>query len=124
MRIAVSATAPSLDAAVDPRFGRCAYFIIVDTETTKYEVMPNPSQSAAHGAGIQSAQMLANKDVKVVLTGNVGPNAYSSLSAAGIQIITGATGTVRETIERYKIGELSEAESPTVRGHSGLNRGL
>ncbi|MBS7615017.1 NifB/NifX family molybdenum-iron cluster-binding protein [Candidatus Bathyarchaeota archaeon] len=90
----------------------------------KFEVVPNISQSAPHGAGIQSAQMLANKDVKVVLTGNVGPNAYSSMSAAGIQIITGAAGTVRETIERYKRGELGEARSPTVRGHSGLNKGL
>jgi len=123
LKVAVSATEPILDAAVDPRFGRCAYFVIVDTETMQYEAIPNTSQSAPHGAGIQSAQIIANKGAKVVLTGNVGPNAYQSLTAAGIQIVTGATGTVRETIMRYKKGDLKETSSPTVGGHFGAGGG-
>ena len=92
----------------------------------QYETVPNTSQAAPHGAGIQSAQIILNKGAKVVLTGNVGPNAYQSLSAAGIQIITGATGTVRETITRYKKGDLRETSSPTVGGHfgSGGGRGM
>jgi predicted Fe-Mo cluster-binding NifX family protein len=123
LKVAVSAAEPSLDGAVDPRFGRCTYFVIVDTETMQYEVVPNTSQSAPHGAGIQSAQIIASKGVKVVLTGNVGPNAYQSLSAAGIQIVTGATGTVRKTITKYKKGDLSEASSPTARGNFGSSSG-
>jgi predicted Fe-Mo cluster-binding NifX family protein len=123
LKVAVSATEPSLDATVDPRFGRCPYFVIVDTETMQYEAVPNTSQAAPHGAGIQSAQIISNKGAKVVLTGNVGPNAYQSLTAAGIQIVTGATGTVRETITRYKKGDLRETSSPTVGGHFGIGRG-
>ena len=123
MRVAVSATDANLDATVDPRFGRCAYFVIVDTESMQYEAVPNTSQSAPHGAGIQSAQIIANKGAKVVLTGNVGPNAYQALSAAGIQIITGDFRTVREVVEKYKRGELRETGAPTVGGHFGRGRG-
>ena len=71
MKVAVSSNGPSLDAAVDPRFGRCNYFVIVDTETMQFESLQNVSQYAAHGAGIQSAQTIAGKGVKAVLTGNV-----------------------------------------------------
>jgi len=123
LKVAVSATEPSLDATIDPRFGRCPYFVIVDTETMQYEAVPNTSQSAPHGAGIQSAQIIANKGTKIVLTGNVGPNAYQALSAAGIQIITGAFGTVREVVEKYKRGELRETGAPTVGGHFGMGMG-
>jgi len=119
----VTAAAGSLDAQVDSRFGRCPYFVIVDSETMQFEAVPNTSQSAPHGAGIQSAQIIADKGVKAVLTGNVGPNAYQSLSAAGIQIVTGATGTVRKAITRYKKGDLKETNSPTVIGHFGTGGG-
>ena len=124
MKVAVSANEPTLDSTVDPRFGRCHYFVIVDTETMQYEAIPNTSQSAPHGAGIQAAQTIANKGVKVVLTGNVGPNAYRALSAAGIQIVTGTNGTIRETITRYNKGDMRETSSPTVSGHFGAGKGL
>ncbi|NHV96746.1 MAG: dinitrogenase iron-molybdenum cofactor biosynthesis protein [Thaumarchaeota archaeon] len=123
MRICVSATADSLDAPVDPRFGRCPYFIIVDSETMQFEAVPNPASSAMGGAGIQAAQIIANKGVKVVITGSVGPNAFQALSAAGIKIVTGAAGTVREVVEKYKRGELKETNAPTVGGHFGMGMG-
>jgi predicted Fe-Mo cluster-binding NifX family protein len=123
MRICVSASANSLDASVDPRFGRCPYFIIVDSETMQFEVVPNPALGAIGGAGIQAAQIIASKGAKVVITGNVGPNAFQALSAAGIKIITGAYGTVREVVEKYGRGELKETNSPTVGGHFGMGMG-
>ncbi|RLI37260.1 dinitrogenase iron-molybdenum cofactor biosynthesis protein [Candidatus Bathyarchaeota archaeon] len=123
MKVAVSATGPSLDAQVDPRFGRCAYFVIVDTETMQFESIQNTSQYSFSGAGIQAAQLVASKGVKAVLTGNVGPNAYQALSAAGIQIVTGAYGTVREAVMRYKRGELGGATSPTAPMHYGMGGG-
>ena len=86
-KIAVSSTGDNLDAQVDPRFGRCAYFIFVDTDTLKYEAVQNPNVSAASGAGIQTAQLVANKEVEAVLTGNVGPNAFQTLQAAGIALL-------------------------------------
>ena len=123
MKICVSAVANSLDAQLDPRFGRCPYFVIVDSESMQFEAIPNMASGAMGGAGIQAAQIIANKGVKVVITGNVGPNAFQALSAAGIKIVTGAFGTIREVVEKYKKGELSETNAPTVGGHFGMGRG-
>lgn len=124
MRIAVSAASGSLDAQVDPRFGRCRYFVIVDTETMGFEGLPNMSMSAPSGAGIQAAQTLANRSVQTVLTGNVGPNAFQALSAAGINIVTGVFGTVRDAVERFKSGQLRATTAPTARMGFGMGRGL
>jgi len=120
MKIAVSSVGNSLETQVDRRFGRCPYFLVVDSETMEVEVVPNMAAGAMGGAGIQAAQMIANKGVKVLITGNVGPNAFQTLSAAGIEIVTGVSGTVKEVVERYKKGELSKTGAPTVRGHFGM----
>lgn len=89
----------------------------------KFEAVPNMAAGAMSGAGIQAAQTVANRGVKVLITGNVGPNAFQALSAAGIKIVTGAFGTVKEVIEKYKRGELKETNMPTVRGHFGMGMG-
>jgi len=119
MKICVSATGSNLDAQIDPRFGRCLYLIVVDSETMQFEAIPNMAAGATGGAGIQAAQTIVDKGAKVVITGNVGPNAFGSLSAAGMEIITGASGTIREVIEKFKKGELQRTGAPTVGGHSG-----
>jgi len=119
MKLAVSASGSGLNAPVDARFGRCQYFIIVDTETMKFEALENPSMTASHGAGIQTAQMIANKGVTVVLTGNCGPNAFQTLSAAGIQVIVGASGKVKEAVEKYKKGGLQATTQASVPPHFG-----
>ena len=123
MKICVTATSNSLDAPIDPRFGRCPYFVIVDSETMQFEAIPNMASGATGGAGIQAAQTIANKGAEVLITGNVGPNAFQALSAAGVKIVTGASGTVREAIEKYKRAELSETGAPTVKGHFGMGAG-
>ncbi len=120
MKICVTSTANNLDAQIDPRFGRCSYFIIVDSETLQFEAVSNMAAGASGGAGIQAAQTVANKGVKLLITGNVGPKAFQALSAAGIEVATGAFGTVREAVEKYKRGELSKAGAPTVGGHFGM----
>jgi predicted Fe-Mo cluster-binding NifX family protein len=123
VKICVSARGNNLEAQLDPRFGRCEYFVIVDSETMQFEVLPNMAAVATGGAGIQAAQTIANRGVKVVITGNVGPNAFGALSAAGIEIITGAPGTVREVVEKFRRGELQRTGGPTVGGHFGMDRG-
>jgi predicted Fe-Mo cluster-binding NifX family protein len=123
MKMCVSATANSLDAQVDPRFGRCSYFVIVDSETLQYEAIPNVASGAMSGAGIQAAQTMVSKGAKVLITENVGPNAFQALAASGIRIVTGASGTVREVVEKYKKGELKETGAPTVGGHFGMGMG-
>jgi predicted Fe-Mo cluster-binding NifX family protein len=120
MKICVTATANSLDAQIDPRFGRCSYLLIVDSETMQFEAIPNAAAGASGGAGIQAAQTIANKDVKLLITGNVGPNAFGALSAAGIEIVTGAFGTVREAVEKFKRGEFAKTGAPTVDSHFGM----
>jgi predicted Fe-Mo cluster-binding NifX family protein len=123
MKICISAAADTLDAQIDPRFGRCPYFVIVDSENMQFDAISNMASGATGGAGIQAAQTIASKSVKVLITGNVGPNAFQSLSAAGIKIVTGASGTIREAIEKYKRGELRETDAPTVGGHFGMGGG-
>ena len=111
---------PGLDADVDPRFGRCQYFVIIDPQTMEFESLENSSAMAAGGAGISTAQMIANKGVQVVLTGNCGPNAYQTLSAAGVQVITGAVGSVRGAVEAYKTGKLQPSTQANVVSHFGM----
>jgi predicted Fe-Mo cluster-binding NifX family protein len=120
MKICVTATASTLDAQIDPRFGRCSYLIIVDSETMQFEAISNMAAGATGGAGIQTAQTIANKGVKLLITGNVGPNAFGALSAAGIEIVTGASGTVREVVEKFKRGEFKKTREPTVDSHFGM----
>jgi predicted Fe-Mo cluster-binding NifX family protein len=123
MKIAVSATVPGLDAEVDPRFGRCQYFVIVDPQSMEFEAVDNSNAMAAGGAGISTAQMIASKGVEAVLTGNCGPNAYQTLSAAGIQVITGVSGKIRDAVEAYKVGGLQPNTQPNVGSHHGMGRG-
>ena len=122
MKIAVSATGPGLDYEVDPRFGRCAYFVIVDPETMEFEALDNSSAMAAGGAGISAGQTIAGKGVQAVLTGNCGPNAHQVLSAAGIQIITGVSGKVMDTVQSYKSGQLQASAGPNVADHFGMGK--
>jgi len=127
MKIAVSAAGGSLDSPVDPRFGRCQYFIIVDTETMSFEAVQNMSADSMSGAGIQAAQDMAGRGVGAVITGNIGPNAYQVLSSAGIRILIGASGTVREAVEMFKRGQLQDATIPGSPGFgpgSGRGRGF
>ena len=123
LKVCLSSTANNLDAQLDPRFGRCAYLLIVDTETFQFEAIPNMAAGATGGAGIQAAQTIANKGAKAVLTGNVGPNAFKALSAAGIEIMTDASGSIREVLEKFKSGKLRKTVAPTVMGHSSAQQG-
>lgn len=120
MKICVTSEGDSLNSKVDPRFGRCKYFIIADSDTLELEVIKNPNIESTGGAGIQSAQLVASKNAKVVLTGNIGPNAFQTLQAAGIDIFTGASGMVKDAIEKYKRGEFKAVSGPSVSSHSGM----
>jgi len=116
MKIAVTATGPSLDGPVDPRFGRCPYFVIVEMDDLAFEAVENPNVTLGGGAGIQSAQLMNEKGVRLVLTGNCGPNARQTFAAAGIEVIVGCFGRVRDVVEQFKVGRLSAADEPSVDG--------
>lgn len=119
MKIAISATGTNLDAEMDPRFGRCQYFIIIDPETMQFEAVPNESAMASGGAGISAAQMIASKGVEAVLTGNCGPNATEVLASANIKIITGVSGKVKDAVQGYKAGALQPGAPPDTGGGPG-----
>ena len=120
MKVCISATSDNLEAQLDPRFGRCTYFVIVDTENMQFETILNTGANASGGAGIQAAQTIANKGVKKVITGSVGPNAFGALSAANIEILTAPSGTVKEVIEKFKKGDLQKTGAPNNAGHAGM----
>jgi predicted Fe-Mo cluster-binding NifX family protein len=120
MKVAISALGNDLNAQIDSRFGRCQYFLIVDTDTMEFKAISNANIAASGGAGIGTAQAIAKEGAQVVITGNVGPNAFQTLGAAGIKMITGVSGTVRDAVEKFKRGELGSVSSPTVEGHHGM----
>ena len=118
MKIAVTSKGPTLDDEVDPRFGRAQVFLVVDTETGEFEAVDNKQNlEAAQGAGIQAGRIVAEHGAGVVITGHCGPNAFRTLSAAGVKVVIGADGTVKDAVEKFKSGELKPAEDADVEGH-------
>ncbi len=106
MKVAVSSTGKELGSTVDPRFGRAAYLVIVETDTMSiHEVVDNSQAlSMAHGAGISAAARIAEAGAQAVLSGIVGPKAAAVCEKAGISMVNGASGTVQEAVEKF-IGE-------------------
>jgi len=119
MKVCVTSTGEGLDSAIDPRFGRCQYFVMIDTESMEFKSIQNPNVGALGGAGISSAELVSKEGAQVVITGAVGPNANRALSSFGIKIYTGASGTVKEAVQDYKEGKLKEIKGPSVPGHFG-----
>jgi len=119
MKVAVTAVEENLEGQVDPRFGRAKYIIVVDTDTDDFKVHNNSvNLNAAQGAGIQTGRNIANLGgVEAVITGNVGPNAYKTLTVAGIKVFLSDKQSVAEAIESFKGGKLKEADNANVEGH-------
>ena len=112
-----------LTAQVDPRFGRCQHFIIIDPDTMEFESITNSGASSGGGAGIAAAQQIVGVGVQAVLTGNCGPNAFDVLEAAGIKVMTGVAGTVQDAVEGYKSGKYQAISQANVGAHSGMGQG-
>lgn len=118
MKIAITSGGETLDSKVDPRFGRAAKFILLDTETGTFQAVDNTQNlNAAQGAGIQAAATVSRLGAEVVVTGHCGPKAFRTLQAAGIKVAAGAQGTVAEAVEAFKAGRLKSADSADVEGH-------
>ncbi|WP_406659906.1 NifB/NifX family molybdenum-iron cluster-binding protein [Methanolobus sp. ZRKC3] len=119
MKICVTATSEGLNAPVDPHFGRCQYFVIVDSDTMEFESIANTSSSASGGAGIKAAQQILNKNIGALITGSVGPNAFPILSSENIEVYGFATGSVSEAVSSYNDGMLESIGSANSPGKSG-----
>jgi predicted Fe-Mo cluster-binding NifX family protein len=118
MKIAVTSSGKDLSSAVDPRFGRCEYFIIVDPDSMEFQVVENSQNlNLPQGAGIQAGKTIAETGAGVLITGNCGPKAFTVLKQAGVNVITGAGGTVEQAIEQFKNGKLQKTTQANVEGH-------
>jgi len=118
MKIAVTSTGRKLDSPIDPRFGRAAYFVIVDPQSMAFEAIENTQNlNLPQGAGIQAGKTIIEHKVDVLISGHCGPKAHKVLQAGGVIIMTGARGSVADAVGQYKNGELAVAEQADVEGH-------
>ncbi len=128
MKIAISSIGDKLGSQISPVFGRCQYFIIADVnkKIKSHKSIQNQAVNQFGGAGITSAQAVGNEKVKAVISGAVGPRAFSVLQQLGIEIYNGETGTVKENIEKFIKGDLKKLSAPGPMGiakGSGMGRG-
>ena len=116
MKIAISSTGQDLDSEVDPHFGRCPYFLVVDPETEEFQLLANEGATMYEGAGIKAAQGVDREGVDAVITGSLGPNATHVLTFdfPGIKVYVGAEGTVRKALQQYRDGKLVKAKPATM----------
>jgi len=120
MKVAITAQGKGSDveSEVDPRFGRAQWIIVVDTETDDVKTHDNAvNLNAVSGAGVQTASNVADFGAEAVITGNVGPKAFRTLSAAGIRVFLVENCTVKESVKKLKKGELSEVDRANVESH-------
>ena len=113
MKVAITAGEPKFEAELEPRFGRCAYFLIVDTETQDWKPMQNPAAEAMGGAGPQAAQFLADQEVEAVISGEFGPNAYTALEAGGIRMFRAQVEPIDTLVEKLLTDQLEPVSGPT-----------
>jgi len=123
MRIVVSSQGNNLEAPTSPVFGRCPTYIFGDTGSLEFEALPNPAASQGGGAGIQAAQFVVERGAQAVLTGNLGPNAFEVLKAAGIPSDLVPEGTVRQAVEAFKAGRVQPMMSANTTAHAGMGSG-
>lgn len=118
MKVIVTSQGRELNSLVDLRFGRAKYFVVVDTETGDFSVADNSQNlNAAQGAGIQAGRNVVDLGAEAVITGHVGPKAFTTLQAGSVTIYTGASGTVADAIEQFKAGALKQSSAADVEEH-------
>jgi len=123
MKICISSTGPNISDKVDPRFGRCQYFLIFDTETKKSEAISNQGVQQGSGAGVSAAQLVADKDIEAIITGNIGPNAFTVLGQSGVKIYAGVFDlSCEEALEKFQNNDLTEVSEATGPGQHGAGQ--
>lgn len=122
MKVCLSSAGITLDSNVDPRFGRCAFFIIYDTSSDTFECYENESRNTMGGAGIQAAQKALENKIDAVISGSIGPNAFRVFQSSQIKIYAGVSGSIRSAIAQLKNNELNQAAAPNVQSHYGMGR--
>lgn len=123
MKLAITVDTPVINSPLERRFGRCAYFLVIETENRAWESLPNPAVAASGGAGPQAAQFLADQGVEVVLSGDFGPKAFTALDSAGIQMYSAQEGGAEALLDDFLSGNLEHVtESTGGQRHGGHRR--
>lgn len=118
MKVVITAESDQLSGPVDRRFGRARWLLLVDTETGDFSAHSNDQNlNAAQGAGIQTGQNVAELGCEAVITGNVGPNAFRTLEAAGIKAYLAEGKTAQAALDMFKDGKLKQSDQANVEGH-------
>ncbi len=118
MKIIFTTSGATLDAALDPSFGRARNFLLYDLECEAFDIISNQQNlNAAQGAGIQAAQTIAKAGAQALITGHCGPKAFRVLAAAGVKVYNTDTPTIAEALARYRTGQLTEAAEANVESH-------
>ena len=121
MKVCITSQGSELEDGIDPRFGRAQWLLFIDTETMALETIQPISTDALGGAGVKTAKLVIDSGAKAVLTGNCGPNAFSTLTAGGVDVYTGLNGTVKSVLKDYKAGKLQISQKPNAQTHTGQN---
>lgn len=132
MKLCITSTGKEIGAKVDTAFGRAPYFLLIDTDTNAVEAVENTAATQGQGAGIAAAQLLSDRGVDEVLTGNVGQNTFNAFRSSGIQLLVGASSqdTIEEALAKFNHGEYNESTTPVEAppcgpgGGRGLGRGM
>lgn len=120
MKIALTAEEANLEGALDPRFGRCNYFLVVETEDRSFSAHSNPATGASGGAGPQAAQFISELGAEAIVSGDFGPNAFRALSAAGMKLYKAPVKPVTELLDDFIAGSLEEVNAPSGPSHKGM----
>lgn len=123
MKIAISSKGKSMEDLLDLRFGRCEYFQIHDVDNDELKVIKNNGAMSGGGAGIAAAQQLIDEKVDVIITGNLGPNAFKLINAAEIEAYKCEGISIKSVLEKYKKRELSKLEKAAPE-HNGMGNGF
>ncbi len=121
MRICITCLGDNLKSPIDPRFGRAQFLLLLDENGKLKDTIKNPGLGARGGAGIAAAQELANRKVDILITGNIGPNAFRVLNISNIKIFLAAPRTsVKDAFQMWKDNKLDKVKKPSVSGHFGM----
>ena len=100
MKVAITSSGNTLNALLDQRFGRCAYFAFYDTESKNVEFFENSSKDAEEGAGPAAVAVVANHHVCKIISGEFGFKIKGMLNDLKIQMVmVKEHKTIREIIE-------------------------
>jgi predicted Fe-Mo cluster-binding NifX family protein len=119
MTICITTATTDRDPLLDARFGRSPYYTFVDLETGETHVEPNELAEGAGGVGAQAAQFVAERGATALVTGQIGPNAFRVLQAAGVATYTTRERSVADALRAYREGRVERVAAPTAAGHQG-----